>query len=60
MRLMCEQNVQWMMVMPSQNPALASDPRLEKVYTTDEPYLRAAGEGNMSVYRLHFDEGCQE
>ncbi|PJF43594.1 MAG: hypothetical protein CUN55_08300 [Phototrophicales bacterium] len=60
MEFICERDAQWMMVFPEQRPAPADDPRLEEVYRTNEPYTLEAGRaGNMTVYRLHFDENCQ-
>jgi hypothetical protein len=59
MQMMCERGVEWMMVLPDQQPAKDDDPRLELVYTTDEPYITdAGGKGNMKVFRLHFDDEC--
>lgn len=59
MELMCQRDAQWLMVLPEQRPAKADDPRLEEVYSTNEPYIvDAGGAGNMTVYRLRFDEGC--
>lgn len=60
MVMMCEQRAQWMMVLPDQRPTDdEDDPRLELVYSTDEPYISdAGGKGNMKVFRLHFDEDC--
>ena len=59
MQMMCERNAQWLMVLPEQRPATEDDPRLELVYSTDEPYItELGGEGNMMVYRLHFTDNC--
>ncbi|NDJ85959.1 MAG: hypothetical protein GYB66_08745 [Chloroflexi bacterium] len=59
MDLMCERGAKWLMVLPEQQPARDDDPRLELVYSTNEPYIKEAGaEGNMRVFRLHFDESC--
>jgi hypothetical protein len=57
--MMCERGAQWMMVLPDQQPATDDDPRLELVYSTNEPYIgEAGGKGNMKVFRLHFNEDC--
>ncbi|MCB9438062.1 MAG: hypothetical protein H6673_13880 [Anaerolineales bacterium] len=59
MQMMCEQGAQWLMVLPEQQPALDDDPRLELVYSTNEPYIiEEGGEGNMKVFRLHFSPDC--
>lgn len=59
MKMMCEREAKWLMVLPDQRPAEADDPRLELVFDTNEPYVfEAGGEGNMMVYRLHFEEDC--
>ena len=59
MQMMCERGVQWMMVLPEQQPAGDNDPRLELVYSTNEPHIgEAGGKGNMKVFRLHFSEDC--
>lgn len=59
MVLMCERDAKWLMVLPEQRPAEEDDPRLEKVYSTDEPYIiDANGAGNMTIYRLRFGEDC--
>ena len=59
MDYMCENNAEWLMVLPSQRPATEDDPRLELVFSTDEPYIfESGGKGNMKVYRLNFDEDC--
>lgn len=60
MELICERNAQWLMVLPEQRPAEEDDPRLELAYETGEPYiLDLGGEGNMTVYRLHYNEDCE-
>ncbi len=59
MQLMCENDVKWLMVLPEQQPTDDDDPRLELVYSTEEPHIiEAGGEGNMKVFRLHFDADC--
>lgn len=58
MRLMCEQQARYLMVLPDQRPAAADDPRLELVFTTDASFAREAGGGNMAVYRLHWPASC--
>lgn len=60
MQMMCERNVHWLMVMPTQQPALDDDPRLELVYSTNEPYiLEEEHQGNMKVFRLRFSPDCR-
>lgn len=60
MQMMCEQGARWLMVLPEQQPALDDDPRLELVYSTNEPYImREGGTGNMKVFRLHFSPDCR-
>ncbi len=59
MRLMCERQVTYLMVMPDQRPVPPDDPRLgEIVYVTNAPYAPAAGGGNMVVYRMVWPTGC--
>jgi len=59
MRLMCERQVSYLMVMPDQRPVPADDPRLDEiVYVTNAPYAPAAGGGNMAVYRMVWPTGC--
>lgn len=59
LKMMCEKDIHWLMVLPEQQPAKDDDPRLELIYSTDEPYIfEIGGEGNMKVFRLHFSESC--
>jgi hypothetical protein len=59
MTTMCEKGTTWLMVLPEQQPAADNDPRLELVYSTDEPYIiDAGGKGNMKVFRLRFGDEC--
>jgi hypothetical protein len=57
---MCEENAQWLMVFPDQLPFPdEDDPRLEEVFSTDEPFtLEAGGSGNMTVFRVQFGDDC--
>jgi hypothetical protein len=60
MNMMQERSVVYLMALPDQIPAPATDPRLggEPVFTTGAPYAVAAGGGNMAVYRMNWREGC--
>ncbi len=60
MRLMCERQVRYLMVLPDQRPVAEDDTRLgpAPIFRTHAPYAPAAGGGNMAVYEMHWTQGC--
>lgn len=60
-RFMETHGAQYLMAFPDQVPGgRTNDPRLCVAFTTNSPTARAAGGGNMSVYRLAWDAVCPE
>lgn len=61
MRLMCARGARYLVALPDQIPAPLDDPRLGHVpvFVTGAPYARAAGQGNMAVYRLEWPASCE-
>jgi hypothetical protein len=73
MQMMCERGVRYLMVMPDQRPAPATDPRLgtaweydpasghdviQPIFQTQAPYAPAAGGYNMMVYEMNWPAQC--
>jgi hypothetical protein len=73
MRMMCERDVRYLMVLPEQRPAKPDDPRLgteweydsghkvvKPIFQTHAPYALEAGGSNMMIYQLHWPTPCSE
>lgn len=52
---MRDRRAAYLVTFPSWYPKLVADPRLERVYQTNNPLTRAMGQDNMTVYRCRWE-----